>query len=110
MLWADNNPNVLKWNSEEMIVNYISPIDNRQHRYFVDFVIMVKTRNNEIKKYVVEIKPSAQTEKPKTKNKKRLLEESMTYAVNQAKWEAAHAFCQKRGMEFIVLTEKHLKV
>lgn len=111
MKWADLNPNVLKWNSEEMVVGYISPVDNRQHRYFVDFIVMVKTKTGDIRKYAVEIKPEIQTLPPKQKrNKKRLLEESMTYAVNQAKWAAAHQFCQKRGIEFIVLTEKHLKV
>lgn len=109
--WCDNNPGVLKYNSEEMIIGYISPKDNKPHRYFVDFVIMVQTRSGEIKKYAVEIKPEAQTIPPKPKrNKKRLLEEQITYAVNQAKWEAADKFCKKIGIEFIVLTEKHLKV
>ena len=34
----------------------------------------------------------------------------MTYVVNQAKWKAADEFCKKQNIEFIVLTEKHLKV
>lgn len=110
MKWADMNPDVLKYASEELIIPYVSPVDSRQHRYFVDFLIMVRTRSGEIKKYAVEIKPAAQTVPPTTKNKKRLLEETMTYAVNQAKWAAADAFCKKKDMEFIVLTEKHLKV
>jgi hypothetical protein len=110
LLWADSNPSVLKYGSEEFVVKYMSPVDMREHRYFVDFVIMVKTRSGEIKKYAVEIKPEAQTLPPVTKNKKRLLTETMTYAVNQAKWAAADKVCRKIGMEFIVLTEKHLKV
>jgi len=108
--WADVTPGVLKYASEELIVPYISPVDGKQHRYFVDFLIMVKTRSGEIKKYAVEVKPSAQTVPPTTKNKKRLIQESMTYAVNQAKWKAADAFCKTKGIEFIVLTEEHLKV
>lgn len=111
MNWCDNNPAVLKYGSEELVVNYQSPIDGRMHRYFVDFIILVKTRQGELKRYAVEIKPEAQTLPPKPqRNKKRMLEESMTYQVNQAKWKAADAFCNRKGMEFIVLTEKHLKV
>lgn len=111
MIWADNNPGVVKWCSEELVVPYISPKDNKPHRYFIDFVIMVQTRTGEVKKYAVEIKPEAQTKPPKNiKNKNRLITESITYAVNQAKWEAADKACKKMDMEFIVLTERHLKV
>lgn len=108
--WADTHPDVLKYSSEELIIPYISPVDQKQHRYFVDFLIMVKTRSGEIKKYAVEVKPEAQTVPPKTRNKKRLVTETMTYAVNQAKWKAAEQFCKSKGIDFIVLTEKHLKV
>lgn len=108
--WADMNPQVLKYASEELVIPYISPVDSKQHRYFVDFLIMVKNRSGEIKKYAVEVKPEAQTLPPKTRNKKRLITETMTYAVNQAKWKAADEFCKKQNIEFIVLTEKHLKV
>lgn len=108
--WADMNPSVLKYASEELVIPYISPVDSKQHRYFVDFLIMVKNRSGEIKKYAVEVKPEAQTMPPKTRNKKRLITETMTYAVNQAKWKAADEFCKSKGIDFIVLTEKHLKV
>lgn len=111
MIWADKNPNVINWNSEETIFPYISPIDGKQHRYFLDFMILVRTRSGELKKYAVEVKPEAQTVPPKqTRNKKRYITECMTYAVNQAKWEAADNICKQNGITFIVLTEKHLKV
>jgi hypothetical protein len=71
---------------------------------------MVKTRTGDIRKYAVEIKPEAQTIPPKTRNKKRLLTETATYAVNQAKWKAADLYFTSKGVAFIVLTEKHLKV
>lgn len=110
MNWCDSNPSVLKWNNEELIVPYVSPVDMKPHRYFVDFVIMVKTRKDEVKKYAVEVKPSIQCEPPKqrSKNTKKYLTEMATYAVNQAKWKAADAFCSSKGLEFVVLTEKHL--
>lgn len=109
LIWCDTNPNVLKYASEEMVIPYISPVDNMQHRYFVDFVIMVKTKSGEIKKYAVEIKPEAQTVPPKQKKQtKKYLAEMSTYMVNQAKWKAADQFCSSKGIEFLVLTERHL--
>jgi hypothetical protein len=109
-IWCDTNPNVIKYASEELVIPYYSPVDQRHRRYFVDFVIMVKTRTGEIKKYAVEIKPKAQCIPPVQKNKKtkRYLTELATYTTNQAKWAAAEEFCSKRGMEFMVLTEQHL--
>ena len=71
MVWFDRNSSVLYWNSEGIVVPYISPLDGKQHRYFVDFIIKVKTKTGEIKTYGIEVKPSAQCEPPKTKNKKR---------------------------------------
>ena len=38
-LWCDKNSSVLSWNSEETVVPYVSPVDNRAHRYFIDFKI-----------------------------------------------------------------------
>jgi hypothetical protein len=110
MNWCDSNPNVLKWNNEELVVPYFSPVDQKLRRYFVDFVIMVKTRTGDMKKYAVEVKPEAQTQPPKQRSKKtnRYLTEMATYAVNQAKWQAADSFCKSKGLEFVVLTEKHL--
>ena len=37
MKYCDSNKNILEWGSEEVIVPYRSPIDNRYHRYFPDF-------------------------------------------------------------------------
>lgn len=107
--WCDSNPAVIKYASEELVIPYLSPVDQKIHRYFVDFVIMVKTRSGDIKKYAVEIKPEAQTIPPKQrKQTKKYLTEMSTYMVNQAKWKAADEFCKTKGLEFIVLTEKHL--
>jgi hypothetical protein len=111
MNWADTNLSVVKWCSEELVIPYFSPVDMKMHRYFPDFIMEVQDRNGATKKYVVEVKPSAQTLPPKqNRNKKRLLEETKTYAVNNAKWDAAKSWCQEKGFEFIIITEKHLKV
>ncbi len=109
MIWCDTNPQVIKWNSEEIIVPYYSPVDNKVHRYFVDFAVMVRNNTGQEKKYLVEIKPEVQTKPPSgNKKTKRLIEETATYLVNSAKWEAADKWAKKQGMEFMVLTERHL--
>jgi hypothetical protein len=110
MKWADANPSVEYWNSEEIVIPYMSPVDNRMHRYFTDFAIQVIKKDGTKKKYIVEIKPEAQTLPPKKgkRSTDKYINELSTYAVNKSKWSAADNFCKKNGLEFIVLTEKHL--
>lgn len=112
MTWFDNNPDIVQWSSEELIIPYISPVDSRQHRYFPDFVVKIKKPDGTIKTMVVEVKPEKQTKEPEVKKRvtKQYLQEVMTYGVNQAKWNAAKEFCSDRGWEFIILTEKHLGI
>jgi hypothetical protein len=109
MRFCDNNANVVMWGSENVVVPYISPLDGRAHRYFVDNFVVIK-ENDIIKKYLVEIKPSKQTVAPTTKYKKKehLIYEQSMYVVNQAKWQAAREFCKKKGLEFLILTEKEI--
>jgi hypothetical protein len=109
MRFCDNNSNVVMWGSENVVIPYISPIDGKVHRYFVDNFVAIK-EGNTLKKYLVEIKPSRQTDPPKTKYRKKehLIYEQSMYVVNQAKWQAAREFCKKKGMDFLILTEKEI--
>jgi hypothetical protein len=61
MRWLDDNPSVLKWNSEEVVIGYRCQTDNKLHRYFVDMYIQMKDG----KEYLIEIKPKNQTIPPK---------------------------------------------
>ena len=114
MLWCDKNENVVEWGSEEIIIPYRSPVDNRFHRYFPDFYVKAKTRNGTLSKNIIEIKPYAQTQQPKRNKKVKVtrsyLSEVKTFAVNQAKWKAADEYCKDRRMNFLVLTENELRV
>jgi predicted P-loop ATPase len=111
MRWLDLSHNVIWWSSEELVIKYQNPIDKKIHRYFPDFVAHVKTTDGSKKTYVLEVKPYKQTIKPEQKRKtKRLIEETMTYAINQEKWRAADIFCRENGWEFKVLTEKDLGI
>ena len=110
--WLDRHPDIINWASEEFHIPYLSPKDGKWHRYFPDLFITKREKNNTERKMVIEIKPHSQTQKPKIrttrKANKRMLEESITYAVNTAKWGYAREFCRKRGMEFRIMTEKEI--
>lgn len=111
--WCDLNENVLSWASEEFSIPYVSPVDQRVHRYFPDFIVKVKEKNDKIKRYVVEVKPKRQTLPPVQTGKKRsrtYINEVKTYAVNQAKWKAAEEFCLDNGVEFLLVTEDNLGI
>jgi len=110
--YIDRHPDVLKWASEEFHIPYVSPKDGRWHRYFPDVFISMRDKNGVVQQYVIEIKPDAQTKPPKMgktkKAKKRFMYESVTYAVNDAKWKYAEEFCRKRGLVFKKMTEKDI--
>jgi hypothetical protein len=110
MKYCDTNENILEWGSEEIALPYISPLDNRIHKYFPDFYIKVKENNGQIKKYIIEVKPKKQTVEPipQKKKTKGYIYEVMEYAKNQAKWKAAREFCEDRQWEFKIITESEL--
>jgi hypothetical protein len=110
--FIDNNPSFILWNSEEIVIPYVSPVDNQVHRYFVDILVKFKTKTGEIKTWLIEVKPFAQTQPPAPKKRKtkQFLTEVMTYEVNKAKWEAATKFAKAKGIEFKIFTERELKV
>mgnify|MGYP001414409920 FL=1 len=112
MVYCDNNTKILEWGSEEIVLPYRSPIDNKVHRYFPDFYIKVREFNGNIKRYIIEIKPKKQTVEPKMKKRKTkgYIYEVYEYAKNQAKWKAAEEFCKDRMWEFKVLTEDELGI
>jgi hypothetical protein len=111
MKWLDENPSVIWWASEELIIKYRSPLDQKIHRYFPDFIVRLKQKNGTESTVVIEIKPQKQTVKPVQKRKtKRYLQEAATYAVNQEKWRAADLFCKEHGWQFKVLTEKDIGI
>lgn len=112
MVWADRKSNVIKWKSEETVIPYRSPIDDRYHRYFVDFQVQVRDKNNKLQTYLIEIKPLKQTKPPEKQKKvtKKYLEEVVTWGTNEAKWKAAENYAKDRGWNFIILTEKELGI
>ena len=110
MRYCDSNTNIVKWSSEEIVIPYKSPIDNRFHRYFPDFYLKYKDNTGKMIEKVVEIKPAKQVQEPKVQKRKKYVTEVVNYAKNQAKWMAAEEFCKDRKWKFQILTEKELGV
>lgn len=110
MINLDENTNVLSWSSEEIIIPYKSPVDNKLHRYFVDFFVEALMPDGAKKCMLLEVKPKAQTIEPKIPKRKtkRFLTEVMTWGVNQAKWKAAEDYCKYKGWEFKLITENEI--
>ena len=110
MKYLDDNSAVLSWASEELAIPYISPVDNRPHRYFPDFIVKARTKEGGVQTMLLEVKPKAQTKEPKKPKRqtKRYLTEVMTWGVNQAKWKAAMEFCADRKWVFKLITEDEL--
>mgnify|MGYP003329540584 CR=1 FL=1 len=111
MVWLDTHSNVVQWGSEELVIPYRSPIDNRIHRYFPDFIVKKKTPDGRVETVVVEIKPKKETKPPKNPGKKtrKYITEVMTYAKNISKWEAANEYAADRGWNFQVWDEDFLR-
>tara|TARA_B100000287_G_scaffold80768_1_gene73193 strand:- start:2035 stop:2472 length:438 start_codon:yes stop_codon:yes gene_type:complete len=112
MNWCDKNANILEWASEEIAIPYISPVDNKVHRYFPDFYTKIKETDGKIRKYIIEVKPLKQTLPPKKPKRqtKGYIREAYEYAKNQAKWKMAKEFCADRQWEFKVITERELGI
>lgn len=108
MTWLDNNDAIIEWGSEELVIPYKSPVDNRVHRYFPDFYVKVKQKDDTIRVMILEVKPAKQTKPPEKKKKvtKQYIQEVVTWGINEAKWAAAREFCADRNWEFKIITEK----
>jgi hypothetical protein len=107
MKWCDDNKDVIKWSSEEVVIPYYYDVDKRAHRYFMDFKIKFKSG----KVILVEVKPMKETKPPiyPGKKTKRYINEGLTYIKNQNKWKAAKSYAEDRGWTFEIWTEKKLE-
>ena len=110
MMYLDTHQDIISWSSEELIIPYRSPIDNRIHRYYPDFICS-KMTNGKKEVIVIEVKPDKQTRPPDPRKKgKRYLSEVTTWGINEAKWKAAKEFCADRKWKFMIMTEKELGI
>ena len=65
MNYCDSSKDIINWSSEEIIIPYKSPIDNRIHRYFPDFYVKYKDHSGKVLEKVIEVKPAKEVREPK---------------------------------------------
>ena len=109
MKWCDDNSNVVHWGSESVVIPYLCEIDNKYHKYYVDFNVTFK--NGET--YLIEIKPQSKTKlpsKPKSGRQTRAYQNQvLEYIQNECKWKAAKKYADSMNVKFNVWTEITLK-
>tara|TARA_Y100000034_G_C6830317_1_gene374735 strand:+ start:493 stop:927 length:435 start_codon:yes stop_codon:yes gene_type:complete len=111
MVFCDTQDTVISWSSELIVVPYISPIDNKFHRYFVDFLVTTKNKKGHKETLLIEVKPKKQCLPPKKKKRmtKSYLCDLKNWGINSSKWKAAKEFAENRGWKFKILTEDTLQ-
>ena len=112
MKYLDRHPSVIEWASENVIIPYYNQIEKKTRRYFVDFYVKIQNPEGVIKKYIIEVKPASQCKPPKKRKRISIKYKNdlKRFIVNQSKFKAARKWAEKRGMEFIILTEKELDI
>jgi hypothetical protein len=109
--YCDLNESVIEYKSEEFFIPYQNPISGSIRRYFPDIFMKYKDSSGDIRKVVIEIKPQKDLVEPERNPKRKTkswVYRVQTWAVNQAKWTAARKYCDERGFEFRIFTEKEL--
>lgn len=96
--WLENSPTVKYWGSECIKIPYFYVRDQKTHSYYPDYFVEMTDGTC----LVIEIKPSAQTVKPVNEN----TWVGKEYIKNMCKWKATKEFCDTKGFQFKVLTEK----
>jgi hypothetical protein len=104
MQFCDNNPAVIQWASESINIPYKNPFTGKSTIYVPDFLVIYVDKNQKPHAEVVEIKPSTET----VMEKARSVRDQAYVALNQAKWAAANAWCNRNGLKFRVVTENEI--
>ncbi len=100
----DAHPEVLNWASESFAIPYFNPLTNKVANYYPDLFVVYNTKSGSKRAEVIEIKPAKEAFLEQAKSKR----DKLSYAVNQAKWEAAMQWCHKQGFQFRIMTEQDL--
>jgi hypothetical protein len=101
----DENPAIEQWSSESIKIPYRDPLTGRATIYVPDFLIVYHDKTGKKHVEVIEVKPSNHQLIEKVgKNPVNQIQ----FIKNQAKWEAAMAWCKQRGITFRVVNENDL--
>jgi hypothetical protein len=130
MVWLDNNPQIVKWGAESISIPYqLTHFESngdmklKSHTYYADFYYQIRMGDGSIRDVIAEVKPQKEFNMVTMIQEKRFkipdgitmkklknLEYDFKMAQkNLKKWETMIKFCDKKGWEFIVITEDVLK-
>lgn len=98
---ADKHQNVIYWSSESIRIPYFNPVTQKHSVYVPDFFLVYEDKNGNRHAEVIEIKPKKQMTMEKAKSRA----DKETVAMNMAKWQAAQAYCNRKGLKFRVVNE-----
>lgn len=104
MRFCDTNEHVLQWASEAVAIPYRHPLTGKNTNYVPDFLITYRTRNNQMRAELIEIKPKKQSVVESKMNSR----DRAVVAINYAKWDAATKWAKRNGMTFRVITENDM--
>lgn len=122
MIYLDLNDKISRWCSEYIKIPYEKTewssvrkdFETTQHTYYPDFYYELYKSDGSLSKVVAEVKPRSETIEPvikenMTSKQIRNLEYSLkTYNKNLQKWKYMIEYCQRKGFDFIIITEEHL--
>lgn len=102
MKFCDESPSVSQWASEAIKIPYRNPLTGKFTIYVPDFFVVYTDVNSKQHVELIEVKPSNQA---KLENVGRSRTNQLHYVINQAKWEAARAWCKQKGITFRIISE-----
>ena len=104
MRMCDMNENVTQWASEAIKIPYRNPFTGKYTIYVPDFFMVYTDKNGSQHVELVEVKPANQTLAEKATSRTNRAH----FALNQAKWQAARAYCKQKGMTFRIVNESDI--
>jgi len=128
MVWLDMKAEIFQWGAECIEIPYqMTHFDNgnieiKTHRYYPDFFYRMRNSQGVLREVVMEVKPMKEYKMVQDLNEGRLAvpekgikklkgfeyDLKMAYK-NKQKWETMIKWCDKKGYDFIIITEEHLK-
>jgi len=122
MVYLDNNSGIKFWGAEHLRIPYVKTewvsehqeFKTSEHSYYPDFYYELHREDGSVSKVVAEVKPSSETKEPKlsdnptSKQLKNFEYALKMYNKNLSKWKYMIEYCERKGFEFIIITEQHL--
>ena len=108
MFYLDHSPGIVKWNYEAFPIKYLDESTNKVRNYYIDFIAIVKSKENALQTVWIEVKSESETRPP---GKKASMNPKAVelWLKNQSKWKAARQLAESRGHKFVVISEKELE-